>query len=121
MGGGFGSDGLVFPKMWALAEYHGGTGLWLLSLTSGSYLEGGVFSLKGMCSRGGTGSWLLAPIRACTVDNANTKCVDMGALGGRVTCTANVIIRPMGTMVSLPLPRPLELRRGERDHLSQIY
>ena len=56
VGGGVGSDGLVFPEMWDLAEYHGGTGLWLLALTSGSYLEGRDFSLKGMCSRGG--HWL---------------------------------------------------------------
>ena len=43
------------------------------------------------------------------------KYVDMGALGGHVTRTANVIIRPMGTMVSLPLPlssRPTMRRAG---------
>ena len=42
---------------------------------------------------------------ARTVDDADVKYVDTGALEGRVTRTANVTIRPMGTMVSLALPR----------------
>ena len=115
MGGGFGSDGLVFPERQYLAEYRGGTGLWLLALTSGSYLERRVFSLKGICSRRVTGFWLLAPLRACMFDNADAKCLDTGALGGRVTRIANIIIRLMGAMVSLPLPRscrPMKKRAG---------
>ena len=98
-----------------LAEYRGGTGSSLLALTFGSYLEGRVFPLKGMCLCGG--HWLLAsgPTFARTVDNADVKYVDTGALGGRVTRTANVTIRPMGLMVSLALPRsyrPTKSRAG---------
>ena len=53
---------------------------------SGSWIEGRYFSFKGMCSRRVTGSWLLAPLvlARLTIRMQNT-----GALGGRVTCTAN--------------------------------
>ena len=63
---------------------------------SKSCFEGHDFSLKGMCMRGG--HWLLASGHtfARTVDNADAKCVDTGTLGGCVTRTANVTIRPMG-------------------------
>ena len=55
----------------------------------GSWLKGRGFSFKGMCSRGG--HWLLdsGPTFAHTVDDADAKYVDTGALGGRVTSTAN--------------------------------
>ena len=61
--------------------------------------------------------WLLASgtTCACTVDDVDAKCVDMGALVGRATRTANVIIRPMGPIVSLSLPRssrPTKRRAG---------
>ena len=71
---------VVFPRMhWLLAS--GSLG--------GSWLEGRGFSFKGMCSRGG--HWLLdsGPTFACTVDDADAKYIDTGALGGRVTSTAN--------------------------------
>ena len=121
MVGGFVSDGLVFPEMRALAEYRGGTGLWILALTSGSYLEGRGFSLKGMCSRGG--HWLLAsgPTFARTVDNVDAKYVDTDALGGRVTRTSNVKIRPMGPMVSLALPRSSRPTKRRAGKFSQLY
>ena len=121
MGGGFGSDGLVFPKMRDLAEYRRGTSSWLLALTSGSYLEGRDFSLKVMCSRGG--HWLLAsgPTFARTVDNADANYVDTDALGRRLTCTANKKIRPMGTMVSLALPRSTRPMKRTAGRFSQLY
>ena len=61
--------------------------------------------------------WLLDSITncACTVNNADAKCVDTGALGGRATCTANVTIRLLGPIVSLdvlPSSRPTKRRSG---------
>ena len=121
MGGGFGSDGLVFTEMRDLTEYRGGTGSWILDLTSGSYLDGRDFFLKGMCSRGS--HWHLAsgPTFFRTVDNVDAEYIDTDALGRRVTCTANATIRPMGPMVSLDLPhssRPMKRRSGR---FSQLY
>ena len=40
-----------------------------------------------------------------TVDDADAKCIDTGTLDGRVTCTVNVTIQPMGLMESLALSR----------------
>ena len=121
VGGSFGSVGLVFPEMQALAEYCRGTGSWLLFLTSGPYLEGQDFSLKGMCSRGG--HWILAsgPTFDRTVDNEDAKYVDTGALGRRVTRTANVTIRPMGLMISLSLPRSSRPTKRKAGRYSQLY
>ena len=70
-----------------------------------------------MCSLGG--HWLLAsgPTFSRTVDNADAKYVDMGALVGRVTCTANVTIRPMGPMVSLDLSRSYRPTKRRAGHL----
>ena len=79
------------------------------------------FSFKGMCSRGG--HWLLAsgPTFARTVDNADAKYVDTGALGGRVTCTSKVTIWPMGPMVSLALPRSSWPTKSRAGKFSQLY
>ena len=52
---------------------------------------------------------------ARTVDDADAKCIDTGTLDGRVTCTVNVTIQPMGLMVSLYLPgssQPTKRRVG---------
>ena len=88
---------------------------------SGSCLEGRYFSLKGMCSRGG--HWLLVsgPTFARTVNNADAKCVDTGALGGRVTRTSNVTIQPMGPMGSLSLPCSSRTTKRRTGRFSQIY
>ena len=55
-----------------------------------------MFYLKGMFLH--RGHWLLAfgPTFARTVDNTDAKYVDMGALDGLITRTANVTIRPLG-------------------------
>ena len=45
----------------------------------------------------------MAPLFVCTVDDADAKYVDTGALGGHVTCTTNVIIWPMGQIVIISL------------------
>ena len=87
----------------------------------GSWLEGWGFSFKGMCSNGG--HWILdsGPTFARTVDNADAKYVDTDALGGRVTRTANVTIRPMGSMVSLALPRSSRATKRITGRFSQLY
>ena len=53
---------------------------------SGSWLEGRNFSFKGIFSRGGTGSWLLAPLVLAWLTMRMRK---TGVLGGRATHTAN--------------------------------
>ena len=115
LGGVFGSDGWVVPRFGIWKNIPQRHGLVDSGSLSGSCIEGRDFSLKGMCSRGGTGSWLLAPLFVYTVKNADTKYVDTDALGGCATLTVNVIIRPMGPMVSLALPRsswPTKRRTG---------
>ena len=57
------------------------------------------------------------PTFSCTVNDADTKYVDMGALGELVTRTANVTIRPMVPMVILALRASPGRRKGERDYL----
>ena len=50
-----------------------------------------------------------------TVDDADAKCIDTGTFDGRVICTVNVTIQPMGLMVSLYLPgssQPTKRRVG---------
>ena len=62
VGGGFGSYGRVVPRFGLWRNIPRRHGIMASGSPSGSYLEGRVFHLKVMCSRGGTGSWLLAPI-----------------------------------------------------------
>ena len=105
-------DLAVFPRRhWLLASGYLG----------GSWLEGRGFSFKEICLHGG--HWLLAsgPTFDRTVDNADAKYVDTDALGGRVTHTANVTIRPMGPMVSLALPRSSRPTKRRTGLFSQLY
>ena len=61
------------------------------------------------------------PTFARTVDNADAKYVDTDALGGHVTRTANVTIRPMGLMVRLALPRFFRPTKRRTGRFSQLY
>ena len=88
---------------------------------AGSWPERRSFSFKGMFSRGG--HWLLdsGPNFARTVDDVDSKYIDTGALGGRVTRTANVTIHPMGPMASLALPRSSPPPKRRAGLFSRIY
>ena len=79
------------------------------------------FYFKGMCSR--VRDWLLAsgPTFARTGDDTDAKYVDTGALGGRITRTTNVTIRPMGPMVILALPRYSWPKKKRAGLFSRLY
>ena len=109
------------PKIWALAEYSAKArarglwiSLWIFSWGTGFFLEWNLLGWR---------HWLLdyGPTFACTVDDVDAKCVDTDALGGHVTRTANVIILPMGPMVSLPLPRSSQTTKRRAGLISHLY
>ena len=62
VGRGFCPDGRVVPRFGLWRNIPRRHGLVDFGSPSGSFLEGRGFPLKGMCSRGGTGTWLLAPL-----------------------------------------------------------
>ena len=117
----FGSEGRVVPRFGIWRNITQRQGLMASGSLSGSCLEGRDFSVKGMCLRGGHRPLASGPTFAHTVDNADAKYVDTDALGGRVTCTANVTIRPMGPMVSLALPRSPRPTKRRAGRFSQLY
>ena len=119
--GVFGSDGRVVPRFGLWRNIPQRHGLVASGSLSSSCLAGRGFSLKGMCSRGGHCLLASGPTFDRTVDNADAKYIDTGALGGRVTCAANVTIRPMGPVVSLSLPRSSRPTKRRAGQSSQIY
>ena len=69
-----------------------GSHFWLLSRGMGFFIEGNVLTLR---------HWLLAYVPNLCLHGQQCGCEmrRYGRFGGRVTCTANVIIRPMGPIL----------------------
>ena len=108
VGGGFGSDGLVFPEIRALVEYSADAlargfwiSLWLLSRETVFFLEDNV---------------LTRMVHA----RSTIRTRNAGALGGRATRTSDETIRPMGSMVSLYLPPPSRLTKRRTGLFSKL-